>query len=177
MLLVVKWYNQHLYANVYGVFHMYVFFGDVWCIMLLTNKLGHSLHHTFAIETCMCPIIDGDLVIPLKICSNGRFFHLWLHSYNEGPPRLNISFILWHCFFLPRWWVLVLSWVVRRGPTINPYEMGDELWDEFYKTSCICCKWWKDMSSFWWSLLINKRLCACHIRNICSCHTIGENWV
>ncbi len=81
--------NICMHTNVYGVFHMSnVFFGDVWCIMLLTNKLGHSLHHTFAIETHMCPIIDGDLVIPFKICLNERFFHLGFHSYNEGPPKV-----------------------------------------------------------------------------------------
>jgi hypothetical protein len=139
--------NICMHPNVYGVFHMSnVFFGDVWCIMLLTNKLGHSLHHTFAIGTCMCLIIDGDLVIPFKICLNERYFHLWLHSYNEGPPRLNISFMLWHYFFLPSWWFRVLSWVVRRGLTINPYEMGDDLQHDFYRTSCICCKWWKNMA-------------------------------
>jgi len=44
-------------------------------IMLLIGKLGPTLWHTFGIGTCMCLTVDGDLVVPLEICSKEGSFH------------------------------------------------------------------------------------------------------
>jgi hypothetical protein len=46
-----------------------------WCVVYVANKVIPSILCTFVAWTCLCFVVDGNHVIPLRICLEEGYFH------------------------------------------------------------------------------------------------------
>ncbi len=89
----------------------------IWVFFLISYVVWH----------CVYFVAYAKHAIPVQICTTGRYLHIWIHSYNQGMPRLAIQFVLWYHSIIPRKWIFILLRIVIRWLLINPYKMGDWL--------------------------------------------------